>query len=60
MAHLTQCFGFDLADALPGDIELFPDFFQRVVIVHANAKAHSDYFGFPFSQAVQNVAGCTS
>jgi hypothetical protein len=32
MAHLAQRLGLDLADALAGDLELAPDFFERAAV----------------------------
>ena len=46
MAQFSERFGFDLADALARDVKLFADFFERVVGVHFDAKAHAQYFGF--------------
>ena len=57
MAQLAQCFGFDLADALAGNVELFAHFFQRVVGVHFDTEAHAQHLGFPLCQAVQDVLG---
>src|SRR5947209_13811520 len=41
MLQLAQRLGLDLADSFAGDGELLPDFFQRVVGVHADAEAHT-------------------
>ena len=41
VAEFTQGLGFYLANTLARHIELFTDFFQRVVGVHADAKAHA-------------------
>ena len=41
MAQFAQCFGFDLPDALAGNIKLATNFFQGVVGVHVNAEAHA-------------------
>src|ERR1700757_560691 len=41
MLELAQRLGLDLADALAGHRELLTDFFQSVVGVHADAKAHA-------------------
>src|SRR6185312_2169276 len=40
MFELAQRFRFDLADTFAGDAELLAHFFQRVIGVHADAKAH--------------------
>src|SRR5450830_1990294 len=53
--ELTQCFGFDLPDALARHVELFADFFQRVVTGHLTADAHAQHLGFTRRQTVQNV-----
>ncbi len=39
--QLAEGFGFDLADAFAGYAELLANFFQRVVGVHADTKAHA-------------------
>ena len=41
MAQFAQCFGFDLPDAFAGNIELTTNFFQGVVSIHVDAKAHA-------------------
>src|SRR5215470_4142203 len=41
--ELAQRLGLDLADALARHRELLADLFQRVVFVHADAEAHTDY-----------------
>src|SRR5260221_14463792 len=41
MLQLAQRLGLDLADAFAGHRELLADFLQRVVGVHADAKAHA-------------------
>jgi hypothetical protein len=46
VTQLAQGLGFDLADALAGDVELLADFFQRVVGVHFDAEAHAQHLGF--------------
>ena len=57
MAQFAQCFGFDLADALARNVKLFAYFFQRVVGVHINAKAHPQHFCFARGQAFQYAGG---
>src|SRR5499433_2583008 len=47
MPELAQRLGLDLADALARHRELVADLFQRVVLVHADAKAHADYTLLP-------------
>ncbi len=56
MAQFAQCFRFDLADTLAGDIELFADFFERVVGVHIDAEAHAQHLGFARSQTSEHLA----
>lgn len=41
MLELAQRLGLDLADTFTRDRELLANFFQRMVSVHANAKAHT-------------------
>jgi hypothetical protein len=41
MLQFPQSLGLDLADAFAGDGELLADFFQHMVGVHADAKAHA-------------------
>ena len=57
MAQLAQGLGFDLADALAGDVELLADFFQRVVGVHFDAEAHAQHLGFPRRQRIEDFLG---
>ena len=45
VAHLSEGFSFDLADAFTGHVELLADFFQRVVGVHVDAKTHAQHLG---------------
>ena len=42
VAELAQGLGFDLADALAGDLEALPDLFQRVFGAVFQAEAHLD------------------
>ena len=56
MAQLAQGLGFDLADALAGDVELLAHFFQPVVGVHVDAEAHAQDLGLARGQAGQHVA----
>jgi hypothetical protein len=55
VAQLAQGLGFDLADALAGDVELFADFLQRVVSGHFDAKAHAQHLGFAGREGVEDV-----
>src|SRR5271170_6050275 len=43
MLELPQRLGLDLADALSRHRELLADFFERMVGVHADAKAHAQH-----------------
>ena len=43
MFKFAQRFCLNLADALARDAELLADLFQRVIGVHANAKAHAQH-----------------
>ena len=43
MLELAQRLGLDLADALAGHREPLADFFQRVIGVHGDAKAHAQH-----------------
>src|SRR5690348_6941925 len=56
MPQLAQGLGFDLADALAGDVELLADLFQRVVGVHVNAEAHAQHLGFARREACEHFA----
>src|SRR5438067_10910221 len=42
--ELAQRFSFDLADSLARDVELLPDFFERVFAFAADAEAQPDDF----------------
>jgi hypothetical protein len=54
MLQLAQRLGLDLADALSRHRELLADFFERVVGVHADAKAHVQHALLPRRQRRQN------
>ena len=41
MLELPQCLGFDLLNAFARHRKLLADFFQGVVAVHSDAKAHT-------------------
>ena len=41
MTKFAQRLGFDLANALARDFEVLSDFFQRVIGLLADAKAHA-------------------
>ena len=55
MLEFTDGLGFNLANALTGDVKLFADLFQGVVRAHLDAKSHAQHFGFARRQAVENV-----
>ena len=57
VTQLAQGLGFDLADALAGNIELFAHFFQRVVGVHVDAETHTQHFGFARGEAFEHIFG---
>src|SRR5712672_3134938 len=57
MLQLPQRLRFDLPDTLSGHRELLADFFQRVVGVHADAKAHAEHAFFAWGQRGQNARG---
>ena len=48
MAQFSQCFGFDLADAFPGDIEIPADLFQRVILAVDEAKPQLKHLPLAF------------
>ena len=54
VTQLAQRLGFDLTDALTGDVELFADLFQSVVGIHINTKTHTQNFGFTRGQTIQH------
>jgi hypothetical protein len=56
VTQLAQGLGFDLADALAGDVELLADFFERVIGVHVDAEAHAQYLGLAGREAGEYVA----
>ena len=51
VAQFSERLGLDLADAFARHIELFADFFQRVIGVHVDAEAHAQHLGFTRRQA---------
>ena len=57
MFQLAERFGFDLADAFAGDGELLADFFERVVGVHADAKAHAQDAFFAGRERSEHAGG---
>ena len=46
MFQLSQGLGLDLPDSFAGHAELLAYFFERVVGVHADAKAHAQHAFF--------------
>ena len=57
MAQFAQGFGFDLTDTFAGYVKLFADFFERVVGIHVDTKAHTQDFGFARGQAFEDFFG---
>ncbi len=56
--EFPQRLRFDLADAFAGDRELLADFFQRVVGVHADAKAHAQHAFLTRGERGEHAGGC--
>src|ERR1039458_8298412 len=56
-AKLAQRLGFDLPDALTGDVESLTDLFQSVLALAADAEAQPDHFFFFRRQGLQNISG---
>ena len=54
MAQFAQGFRFDLANALARDVELFADFFERVIGVEVDAEAHTQHFCFARCQLCEH------
>ena len=54
MAQPPQGFGFNLADALPGEPKSPPDLLQRVEFAVFQPKPHSQNSGFPEWQGVED------
>ena len=57
MLQLSQCLGFNLANAFTRYRELLANFFQRMVGVHADAEAHAQHALFARCQRGEH-AGC--
>ena len=55
VAQFAQGLGFDLADTLAGDVELFADLFEGVVGVHADAETHAQDLGLAGGQAFEDL-----
>src|SRR5450755_526393 len=56
-AKLAQRLGFNLPDALTGDVKLLPDLFESVLALAADAEAQPDHFLFFWRQGLQNIGG---
>lgn len=56
--ELAERFGFNLANAFAGNRELLADFFQRVIRVHADTKAHAQHAFFTRCERCQNAGRC--
>ena len=48
VAHFAEGFGFDLADAFAGDLELATDFFEGAGVTVLEAEALFEDFAFAF------------
>ena len=48
MAHFSERFGFDLADALAGDVKLASDFFECAAITIDKPETLLEYLAFAF------------
>src|ERR1035438_2364649 len=57
MPQLAQRLGFDLADAVSGDLEALADFFQRVLGAVFQAEAHLDDPLLARRERAQNLRG---
>ena len=57
MAQLAQGLGFDLADALAGDLEGLADFLEGVLGAVLEAEAHLDDALFARRQGAENLRG---
>src|SRR5207302_6835086 len=55
VAQLAQGLGFDLADALAGDLEVLAHFLERVVALLADAEAHAQDFFFARRERGQHL-----
>ena len=55
MAQLSQSLGLNLADALPGDIELLAHLFQSPGAAVFNAEAELEHLFLPGGQGGENV-----
>ena len=52
---LAQRLRLDLADALAGDLELLPDFFERAAAAIVEAEAQVQHFPLAHGQRVEHV-----
>ena len=57
MFQFAQCLCFNLPDAFACHVELLAHFFQCVVRIHADAKAHAQHAFFARGQAGQHACG---
>ena len=55
MLQLADGLGFDLADALAGDLEDVADFFQRVAVAVAQAVAELDDLAFAVAERLEHL-----
>ncbi len=52
VTHFAEGFGFDLADALAGDLELAADFFEGAAVAVLEAEALFEDFAFALSRFI--------
>src|SRR4051794_27827101 len=57
VAQLAQGLGFDLADALAGDLEVLADLLERVIRLLADAEAHAQDLLLARRERGQDLAG---
>src|SRR5689334_23875233 len=56
-AELAQGLGFDLADALAGNVEFLTDFFEGVLALAADTEAEADTLRFLGREGLQDTGG---
>src|SRR5690242_18343184 len=56
-AELAQGLGFDLADALAGNVEFLTDFFEGVLALAADTEAEADNLLFLGREGLQDIGG---
>ena len=55
MPHLPQGLGFDLADALAGNLELLAHLFQRPAVAVDQAEAQGQHPALAFREGIEDV-----